>query len=250
MLPATVPTLNRLLRELMQSVRKGFEVREMGLQRYRLCPGQSLEHQCCAPLLPSTVRLKLDSFRQQFNAQRVTAEYDRHVYQVRLSGSFWQRLAGNVPGMEAELRFRYPRPGLSLARINITIRPINCDSFRAADLLDELGLKLLESLRGCLQSYPERRQHERMVFEQTITIFPMGPGGRMGDPIAAKTRDLSLTGIGLLLTDPLPTREICLELRAPSNPNQSLAVPGRVVWCERNGEGFFEAGVCFTVQES
>ncbi len=247
MVPATVATLNRVVRDLLQPLRSGFEFREMGLQRYRLHPGKSLEHLCCAPLLAPTVKLKLEAFRQQWHAQCIKADLDHHTYQVRIAGSFWQRWGGNLPGIEVDLHFRYPLGEVALTRVHITLRPINCDSFRSAELLDDLGLRLLEELRGVLQAYPERRKQERFALDQTITLYPLHFGGRLGEAITAQTRNLSMTGIGLSLADKLPGRDVCIQLRSPGSPVPPLAVPGRVVYSEANLAGFFDTGVCFTV---
>jgi serine/threonine protein kinase len=247
--PVRLPVLNKVLRDLLQSAGGETQVREYGSQRYRLRPGQSLEHQCFAKLLPSTVKLKLDGFRQQWNANRLKSEDDRHVYQVRTPGNLWQRCLGQSPGLEVEIRLSWPRLSAQLTCIDIQVAPVSCNGDKAGQLLDELGRVLVESLRNYLQAHPERRASERLRFEQSVKVFPVLEDQELGEPVVTQARDLSLGGIGLLLPCQLPTQEVCVQLTPQISVSPPILIPSRIVYSGIGADGRLEAGVRFAVQD-
>jgi serine/threonine protein kinase len=247
--PVRLPVLNKVLRDLLRSAVGHAQIRECGIQRYRLRPAQSLEHQCFARLLSSTVKLKLDGFRQQWNATSLRLEDDHHVYQVRTSGSLWQRCLGQLPGLDVDVRLTWPSPNAQLTRIDIQIVPVSSTGEKAEHLLEQLGYLLMESLRNYLQAHPERRATERMRFEQPIKVFPVLPDQELGEPLVAQARDLSLGGMGLYLPRTLPTNEVCVQLTPTLSVSPPIMVPSKVTYSDIGADGRLEAGLCFAVSD-
>jgi hypothetical protein len=249
MTPVNLPVLNKLLCDLLRYATGPVEIRDLGVQRFRLRPGECLEHQCFAKLLPSTVKLKLDGFRQQWHATRVQAKPDHYTFQVRFEGKLWQRLLGQQHGLEVNLQLEYPQADTAeQTRISITLRPFNCSPEKGAALLEEMGPTLLESVRDYLQTGPERRRQERLPFEQEVQVFPL-VGGELGEPLLCQAYDLSLGGIGLLMPCKPPTREVCIQLAPRGNSAASVGVPGRIVHAAPGRDGCYQVGVCFNLEE-
>ena len=64
---------------------------------------------------------------------------------------------------------------------------------------------------------------------------------------AAETLNLSASGVCIASAEPLPPEQhVALELTlSEREPNRPVVAVGKVVWCDRDGDGF-RVGICYT----
>jgi hypothetical protein len=241
MRPTPPPILNRTLRDLVRQAAAGAQVCEFNNQRYLLYPGQKVEHHCFARLVASTIKLKLDGFRQQWNAKAVQRDAHCSIYQLPLPGTMMQRLLGRQPLLEVKVELLpCDSRAANLTPLLLTLTPQGSD--KPDEVLSQLTVPLLENLRNYLQAAPERRRQERWPTDYTATVH-LAHGDRA--PVAVKVRDISLTGVGLVLPSKLPPDEIYLVLDLPQSEIQQLVIPGQLLHGSTNHQGEIEAGVRF-----
>jgi hypothetical protein len=219
------------------------EVRAFGDMHYRLRAGEGIEHLCCARLIPGTAQLKLDGFRQQWHAQVVSRADGCFVFRVGAGSTLWQRCLGKSPGLEVQVRLLPPRPETAgLTPVSVTVRPVDCGAGKAAELLQEVGPVLLDSVRNYLQAQAMPGQ-ERFPFTRPVPVLP-SILGRPGEAIAAEGKDIALGGMGLYLPCTPPSLEVYLEL-TPAGERQAVLVRAQVLRSEPCGGGRFEVEVGF-----
>jgi hypothetical protein len=228
---------------------RGEEVRAFGDMHYRLRAGQAagagnyIEHLCCARLVPGMALLKLDSFREQWQAQEVRRGDGCFVFRVSAGGNLWQRFLGKSPGLEVGVRLLPPRPETGgLTPVSVTVRPADCRAEQAAELLGEVGPVLLDSVRNYLQAQAMPGQ-ERFPLGRPVRVLP-SIQGRPGEAIAALGKDISLGGMGLYLPCRPPSLEVYLEL-TPAGGGQAVRVRAQVLQSEPCGDGRLEVEVGF-----
>jgi serine/threonine protein kinase len=245
----SLPQLNRLLAEVVARARGRLEVRTVGEARYLLQPGCKIEHQCFASLLPTALKVQLHGFRQQWGAKLVASEAHTHVFQVPVVGnSLWQRLRGRTAALQVIIRFHQPDDIDLMTPVTVEITPVGSLAEQAAALLAETGPKLLESVRFHLQALAERRRQERVRFDQAVPVTPVYPDGRKGRMMAARTVNLSPTGMRLLLPCRPQTEDVLIDLAAPSAPGEPVPLPARIVRVDACTDGSYDVGVSFKLK--
>ncbi len=155
----------------------------------------------------------------------------------------WRRLRPDKSSFfEIVLRFHaHPEP--PLAGVHVEAKPVGCGPARAKQLLDETGPLLLDALRGALQAHPDRRRQDRVRFDQPVMVCTVAEDGSPETTIHARARDLSRTGMGLLLPVKPATRKVLIHLSLADDAPPT-AVPARLVRLQPRDEGF-EAGALF-----
>src|SRR5262249_12468172 len=154
--------------------------------------------------------LKLDGFRQEWQAQTARRADADFVFRVPVSATLWQRCLGQAPGLEVGVRLLPAPPEAgALTPVAVTIRPVGCGAAQAAEQLQGLGPVLLDGVRNSLeaQSVPAR---ERFPFTRPVRVCPV-VRGRPGEMIAARGKDISLSGVGLYLPCPPPSPDLHLH---------------------------------------
>jgi hypothetical protein len=101
---------------------------------------------------------------------------------------------------------------------------------------------LVEKARA--DDHSERRGSQRYPFFRPVIVVPKHhrPGG-----LSAYARDISHSGIGLILFWPLETGPVELAIRI--GEDEEVTVTGHVHWCQPCGQGWYSAGICFTGEE-
>ena len=239
--PTPLPILTRTLRELVRQAAGGVEVREFNNQRYLIWPGQRVEHHCFARLISGTIKLKLDGFRQQWNAKAVQRDQRCTVYQLPLPSTMIQRLLGRQPVLDVKVEL-LPCDNLAanLTSLLLTLTPQGCD--KPDEVLSQMAVPLLDSLRNYLQAAPERRREERWPADYTATVHLTH---KEMEPVAVRVRDISVSGVGLILPGQVPPDEILLVLDLPKGEVSQLVIPGQLLHGSTNQSGLVEAGVRF-----
>jgi hypothetical protein len=96
---------------------------------------------------------------------------------------------------------------------------------------------------GCLNATPERRGKLRVPYEVPVQLAPMGDGVP-GEGIAARTRDVSLLGMSVMLSRQPPPAPLCVLVSLPSRP-EPTPIKVRVVHVRECKGGGYEVGLAF-----
>jgi serine/threonine protein kinase len=240
-LPTPLAVLHRTLGELVRQAAEGSQICEFNNQRYLLWPGQRVEHRCFARLVPSTIKLKLDGFRQQWNGRAVSRDERCTVIHVPLPGSMMQRLLGRTPVLEVKVEL-VPCHNLSanMTSLLLTLCPQGSD--RPAEVLSQVAVPLLDSLRNYLQASPERRRHERWPCDLPATAQSVDDET---PPMSVRIRDISLGGVGVVLPVRPQIEEVVLTVDLPDTEVGQLIIPGQLIHPSTTQNGVVEAGVRF-----
>jgi hypothetical protein len=243
------------------------EVRTTGALRYTLHPPQRgkgqgepfLEAHCFGRLVPATVRLKLDGFREQWQAELIAAETPSDqpgrgagvgfAFFVRVSASIWQRCIGRQPGIEVNLTLYPPMNATeSLTEVSVQMVPHGLGSGERAQVtLSDIGPTILESLKNYLQLHTERRASPRFPYPRSIQVFPVLPSGDVGAPFLAEGKDISVDGMGLCLPCQPPTASLFVQIEACNHA--PVVVPAHIVRAQPNSAGRLEVGLAFAWEE-
>jgi serine/threonine protein kinase len=231
--------------ELVALAGEGREVRQRGDFCYLIEPGRSILHHCRARLVPGMVRLKLNSFRDQWKARSVerTGE-ERFLFHVPLPASLWQRTLGKLPSLAVEVCCTFPTDERApLTECAVRIWAEGCNQQQAAKLFEDVGPPLLESLRACLNAEPEMRGQVRLPFARPVKVAPV-IDGKVGEAIDSMTQDISPRGMSVLMPRGLAAAEVCVLVSLPSRRDPT-PIAARVVRVRGNKDGRFEVGLAF-----
>jgi serine/threonine protein kinase len=223
--PTATPSWREPLNELLANAGRGQEMRSAGLIHYRLAPAQHLEQRAVARLPAGMVKLKLEGFREQWQATEVSRSDRRVVYQLQSKSNLWDRCLGRAPGLQVEVRIGTTEAISGLSPVRIRLDPIDCNRTRAEQMLGELGPTLLSSLQTYLHTQSEKAAQERFPLTQQITLQP--PGVR---PIVATLRDVGREGLCLISPEPVAVGPLQIQMNQWASPVM-MSLPGRVVDC-------------------
>jgi hypothetical protein len=151
---------------------------------------------------------------------------------------------GQRPGLELEVVLTTSPGGTEgLLHVCLRARPFGCGPEQGRGMLERVAPELMRSLRDCLQLSAERRHGERLPFDEAVQVFPVGPDGAVGGPVAARGKDISPGGLGLYLPFPPQSDRLYVEVRPPQQ--DPLVVPARILHSHPCGEGRYDVGVQF-----
>lgn len=238
-------SLDYFVSEMLLSVGAPHFLHQFKSIRYKLEPGQLLEHHCAVRLFQGSALLKLEGFREHWQAQRVLEDEGLLVFRLSLPPTFWQKLTGRQMGLEIQVQVA---PGTFAAanrsEVVVLIRPYGCSGKTAVSLLGELGPKILESLRGYLHAQAEQRHSERLPCSEMVRVLPVLSEVELAEPIDCVSKDISSTGIGFFLSKMPPSSQIYINL--PKVPEIArFAGLAEIVRAQPCGEGWFEVGARF-----
>jgi hypothetical protein len=236
-------SLDHFISDLVLLAAGPAQVREFNKIRYRLEPGRQLGHRFAVQHFPGAAVLKLDGFRQQWHADLLHQEDGLLIFSVHTAPSFWQGLIGQPVGLEIQVRLAAP-PGGKRSEVNVVIRPFGCGRKNAVRLLEEMGPRVLESLRGYLLAHPEQRSNERLLCSHPLRVCPVFGGIELADPIDCFAKDVSIDGIGFYLPKSIPTGQVYVNM--PGVPElATVAGLAQVVRRKPCGDGWYEIGASF-----
>lgn len=235
---------NEAIGKMVDSAAGQRTVREFNHFRYLVKAGVSMEHRCFARLVPHMIRLKLDSFRDQWCADLVEAKGTTFVYHVPVKGSVLERFFGVWPNLIVRVQCKFPQSGVPLAEISIEITAKDCGKGKTADMLNRGGPALIESIRTYLEVNTDRRVEERLPFAQAMTIYPVYEGEQVGEAIAAQAHDISLHGMGVFMPYCPPVAQVCIQM-AWESPTMPLTLLANVVSSQPCPDGRHAIGLQF-----
>jgi serine/threonine protein kinase len=241
-----IATLKTDLDELIAAAARDVQVQDA--LRCRTRTGLGIETKYFTRLVPGTAWEKLDSFRQQWDAEASTGDTSTFLFTIRTPTRFLGRFLGSRPSLEVKVRLLPPQSAVAaLTPVVATIRPIQCSPQQGEPLLRELGPSLLESLRSYLQASDERT-NQRYPFTQPVRVSPRVEGVQVGEPVGAQGKDISRGGIGLYLPGRPPALDLYIHLPRPT-PRLPILVPARVLHTQPCGDGRYVIGVRFLSDE-
>src|SRR5262249_14182642 len=162
-------------------------------------------------LVPDMLWLKLASFCEQWNVEKLEEDGDRFLFRVSLQSSFWRRCLGRLPGLNIHVEAQPPRsPYTLMTELLLRVVPSGCRYEEGPAPLEERGPLLIDSLRTHLQAGPERRANPRLAFPQTVQACPVSPDRDLGELVLCQGKDISLGGMGLYLPCKTPPNFLVL----------------------------------------
>jgi hypothetical protein len=199
-------------------------------------------------LVSSLLRLKLEGFRQHWDAQWVRQDHPTFTLRLQTGEGrgFWPRRWAPA-GIDVHVSVQ-PPDGADSHRREAVVRlePFGDHGPRKDTVLPGLGPRLFQSLRAYLQAHPEQRGQERWPFPQAIDVYPVLPGPELGEVLPARGRDVSRGGVCALTPRRPAGSHVYLHFR--ETPRAApLAVRGRVVRAQPTAAGWYEVGVAFSV---
>jgi serine/threonine protein kinase len=205
-----------------------------------LSDGRSLHAQLSSCLPPGVIQLRLDGFRRQWGGQVIHRDEETFILEVKTPRSFWQRWMRRRPGLEVHVRLSGSPAMESASDITVDVRTRDLGRGQGAEAIQIIGLLLLQSLRGNLQTPPRRRAQERLVWRHPLQVCPLRDG-ETGEPIECRGHDLSLSGIGFQAPVELPIGPVNLCLpQTPQTP--ALAMSARIMRVRRRDDGCWDVG--------
>ena len=204
---AAPPNWKEPLDELLANASRGQETRSAGLMHYRIAPAQHLEQRAVARLPAGMVKLKLEGFREQWQAVEVSRSDRRTLYQLQSKSNLWDRCLGRVPGLQVEVRIGTADTVTGLSPVRIRLDPVDCNRTRAEQMLAELGPTLLSSLQTYLHTQSEKSAQERFPLTQQITLQPAGVR-----PIVATLRDIGRDGMCVISPAAVATGPLQIQM--------------------------------------
>jgi serine/threonine protein kinase len=253
----------QIISEQVASAAGDGEIRVRGPLRYRFRRAASggrgavvteaaLEHFSYGRLMPATVRLKLTAFEEEWKVERVrgdkalvpSADTASWLYQVHVGASLWQRCLGRSPALLVQIDLKTPRPTTeALTEVILRVRPSDCRVERGVELLDDLGPRLLESLRDHLQLPADRRSEERFSITGNVQVRPIHSAREIGEGIAAQLRNICKGGLGLDVPCRPPAEFLLVQMSPPHRA--PLMIPAKVLHNTPHGDGHYYVGTRF-----
>jgi serine/threonine protein kinase len=238
---AAVPALNVILAELL-ATRETVPTCVAGRP-------DCLERSSLLDTLPAEmVRLKLHVFRQQWGAVRVCREQTGYTFRVQGPQSLWQRCLGQESGLLVSIHLEpLGRRSSRLSRATVRVEAASPGAHNRKQL-HELGPALLDSALSLLQARPDLRAYQRQPFAEPVRVYPVWPNHELGTAVEGQGRDISRTGIGLLLPQRPEAERLYIHLYT-TDSLASLALLTQVVWSRSRTDGRVEVGTALVTAE-
>jgi serine/threonine protein kinase len=207
--------------------------------------GIHLRHRFQVGLTLAAARLKLAAFCRHWYGQIVDDHDFGLILHIDMPGNFWRPWSGCQPGLEIEVKLAPIDPlNASPIEVSVSIRAFRSSKKRARALLEEMAPRLLESLHSFLLVNSEKRMQDRVPWTKPVRIRPLASGNRKGQVIECTGKDISQTGIGLILPRELETSEVLVELPSKLHP-PSVSIPATLVRAQRRPDGAYDVGALF-----
>jgi serine/threonine protein kinase len=215
--------------------------------------GCELTHTFRTGLPVGAARIKLDTFRQQFNGRLLREDDNTQVFRVSGPARFWRWWFGRAPAVDVHVQLQRPH-SLSATPIDVSVsvRAVHCSKKQARGLVRDLGSSLLEGLHAFLLVNSDKRTQDRILWPYPIEVRPVEADGRVGAPIACRGKDISPGGIGFYLPHELQTSHIMIELSSSAD-GKPVLIPATLVRAHKCADGWFDVGALFrliTLQQS
>jgi serine/threonine protein kinase len=239
------PALKRLIAHLRRSASGEVTMTSKEEPPELSACGQLLTHQFSATVPLGDARRKLDAVRQQVFGQLIHDDGEPFCFHLSLPSNFWRMWIGRQPGLQVQV---------SLARqhvlaptpidVAVAVHAFRCSRKRGRELLQQMGLAVLEQLRAALLVNSEKRIQERLLWPHQFDIWPLLPDGSRDAAVFCRGKDISLSGIGFYLPHQLETSQVVINLPATVH-TEALSIPATLVRARHCADGWYEVGALF-----
>jgi PilZ domain len=213
-------------------------------------PDGSLTTAFIAQLVPGTTPLRLEVFRQEWNADFKSRDGDCSRFFVPLPRTFWQRLRSKVIGVDVDVVTESAARQNGVTRIRAALRPVGCDAKVAQEIHERMGPAILASLRNSFGASLERRSTDRLPFARPIMVRHRRTGQRPVE-LACEGKDISTHGICFVSPKPLERCAVRVQFSLSDDPKDApILLRAKIIRCEALNNGSFEVGAQFIQEES
>jgi serine/threonine protein kinase len=246
-LPTAQQDLNQLISDLIADV-AGERPQEAGQEAPAISSeGDVLRHRFQTRLPLGSARIKLDAFSQQWYANLIREDGHLFVFHVNIPSNFWRKWIGRQPGLEVQMQLtRVHALGATPIEVSAQIRAFRCNLTRGRQLLEEIGLTILDSLRSHLLVGSNKRLQNRILWPHPVIVRPVYRDGTQGEAIECVGKDISQAGMGFYLAEELDTSEVLIQLPNSIHP-PTISVPAALVRAKRTADGSYEVGALFRI---
>lgn len=153
---------------------------------------------------PAVVPLKLAVVRDRWGVS-VEQPDPAHLVLRRTTGG-GGFFGGKKYGLEVTVLL--PTAGKSVGEVTVLGRTFGTPDAKAAREAMERLPHLLADVRAQLGNVQDRRRNPRVACGLAVTLYPVHSDGGVGEPIAARCRNVSLGGVGLACAVSVPTKYV------------------------------------------
>jgi serine/threonine protein kinase len=220
---------------------RGFQI--FGNRRCLVFADNVIEHRYPVRIIPGALKLKLVDFPKQWQAKLVKVDAANFVCRIHAPSTFWDRCFGGESGIEIHISAQClddPNPQLVEAVVRLQFYGKTHPRFAA--MLGDIAPRVLDSVHNYLQDDFDRRGSERWPCSWIWKIYALDREQQPGAAVEVASKDLSLTGIGFIASEPLASDLVYVT---PAHLPQDYAALVRIVRHYELDDGRVEHGGVF-----
>ncbi len=244
-----VPTTHQLAVELIATVVGSVNICEARDTRYIIHPDGAWEYRLPIRMVAGLMRLKLEGFRQHWNAELASRASDWFAFKIpTCSGKsrFWS--SPKPAGVEMQVRLQpADAPDMNQREAVVRVGLFGDHGSLKDTILPSTAPRLFQSLRAYLQGRADQRGRERWSFTQCVGFYPILAHLEIGNPLEGRCHNIALGGVCLQVPQEPPSEYAYLHFHE-ALMTASFAVLGRIVRSHALGDGAYELGVTFAVE--
>ena len=205
-----------------------------------------LTHKFSAGVSLTDARSKLDVVCQLWCGEIIQVTDSRYAFRVTLPGTS-KDTTGKVPGLMVNVAMNRQESLEEIPiDISVLVKPVHCSRKQGASLLKKIGVSLVERIRNTLMVNAKHRVQSRVPWTPPLKVQPVYTNGISGDMISCRGKDLSCTGIGFYLPQPLPSVNVTIQMPGTA-AEPFISVPATLVWAKIREAGTYEVGALFSM---
>jgi serine/threonine protein kinase len=221
--------------------------------RYIVHPDGAWEYRFPIRMFASLMRLKLEGFRQHWNAEPAPPGGNSFAFKIRTSNGkpgFWSLSKRTPVGVEMQVRFQPANATDANQREAVVRMGLFGDHGALKDtLLPSTAPRLFQSLRAYLQGGADQRGRERWSFTQRVGVYPVLAPSEIGRVLEGRGRDISLDGARLQVPQEPPSEYAYLHFHETATA-AAFAILSRIGRVQPLEDGAYELGLTFAAEGS